>query len=117
MKQRIIPAKDLKTIQKWTNGAIARRRFKRMVQMKQIGGLKKPAYENGKLVSTKQVLLDDKELAYQMDYKAGGKGLYWNTKTVDIQKGRTYHGQWKADKFKSTWEGLGTIQFPDGSKY
>ena len=84
MKTRTIKGKDLNTIQKWTSGALARRRFKRLVQMKSIGGLKKPVYENGKLVSTKEELYKDSELAYLMDYQAGGKGLYWNTKWVDI---------------------------------
>ena len=117
MKTRTIASKDLNTIQKWTSGALARRRFKRLVQMKSIGDLKKPIYKDGKLIATDETLYKDSELAYHTDYQAGGKGLYWNTKWVDIQKGRMYHGQWKADKFKSTWEGLGTIKFPDGSKY
>jgi len=47
----------------------------------------------------------------------GGKGYYWNTFEVDIGKGRKYQGQWKADKYKSTWEGLGVIKFPDGAVY
>lgn len=32
----IIPMKDIKTIEKWTIGAVARRRFKKFVQIKTI---------------------------------------------------------------------------------
>jgi hypothetical protein len=43
--------------------------------------------------------------------------LYWNTQIIAIGNGKKYLGQWKAEKFKSTWTGLGTIFYPDGSKY
>ena len=117
MKERKILAKDVKTIEKWTQGALARRRFKKLVYLSQFTALQKPCYKDGKLTNTKDVLFSDDDIGYLTDYKAGGKGLCFNTKVVDIPKGRNYRGQWKADKFKSTWEGLGVLNFPDGSKY
>jgi len=117
MKERKILNKDIKTIEKWTKGALARRRFKKMVIVSQFTKLRKPVYDDGKREYLQEVLFNDDDIAYQIDWKAGGKGLSFNTKTVDLPKGKTYVGQWKADKFKSTWEGLGCINFPDGSKY
>lgn len=71
----------------------------------------------GKLVATDEPLFTDDDLAYQLSSQGGGKGYYWNTMEMDIGKDRKYLGQWKADKYKSTWEGLGQIKFPDGSIY
>ena len=62
--------------------------------------------------------MKDSELAELLNSKTSGKGLYWNTRTLDIKNGRTYTGQWtKVEKHKEQWTGLGTIKFPDGSKY
>lgn len=64
------------------------------------------------------MLLSDSELATALSTAGDGKGLYWNTRTLDIKNGRTYTGQWTAvQKKKEQWTGLGTIRFPDGSKY
>jgi hypothetical protein len=54
-----------------------------------------------------------------MAYHGGGKGLYWNTKWVDIGQGREYRGQWIANNNRKIqeWSGLGTILFADRSKY
>ena len=119
----VIPMKEVKIIEKWTTGAVARRRFKKFVQIKTIACQKKPIYKNGKLVKTNEVLLTDDEVAYQLSTKpgGGGKGLYWNTRVKDIKKGRKYRGQWTIPKNnkkeESVWEGLGIMQFPDGSRY
>lgn len=111
-------SKEVKQLHKWAKGAVARRRFKKFVQVKTIADQKKPVYENGKLVNTKEVLMKDKELAENLSSLGGGKGLYWNTRTLDIKNGRTYTGQWTAvQKNKEQWTGLGCIKFPDGSKY
>ena len=117
MQVKKIKIKDAETIKRWTQGALARRRFKKMFQSLTIARQKKPIYLKGKLVATEETLFTDDDLAYQLSPQGGGKGHYWNTNVVDIGKGRKYQGQWKADKYKSTWEGLGFIQFPDGSKY
>ena len=108
----------MKQLHKWAKGAVARRRFKKFVQVKSIADAKKPVYQDGKLSKTKEVLLKDSELAELLNSKTSGKGLYWNTRTLDIKNGRTYTGQWtKVEKHKEQWTGLGTIKFPDGSKY
>lgn len=101
---RVIPMKEIQIIEKWTTGAIARRRFKKFVQVKSIACQKKPVYKNGKLIKTDEVLMTDDDVAYQLSHKAGGKGHYWNTRFVDIQKGRKYRGQWTAptDKKKAS---------------
>jgi len=52
-----------------------------------------------------------------MDFRRGGKSLYWNNHFKDIGKNKQYQGQWTKDKYKPIWEGLGTINFADGSKY
>jgi len=57
-----------------------------------------------------------------MNDEKGGKNLTWinyfkpipdSTSTGGTQ--RKYKGQWKKDQ--QTWEGLGIIEFPDGSTY
>lgn len=109
---------DVKMLHKWAKGAVARRRFKKFIQIKSIASQKKPIYKDGKLTKTNEVLLDDSDLASSLSTTGGGKGLYWNTRTLDIKNGRTYTGQWTAvQKKKEQWTGLGTIKFPDGSKY
>jgi hypothetical protein len=74
-------------LHKWAKGAVARRRFKKFMQIKSIASQKKPVYENGKLTTTKEVLLSDSELAGSLSSVGGGKGLYWNTRTLDIKNG------------------------------
>lgn len=74
-------------------------------------------YQDGELIETEELLMSEKDIKYQLSPYAGGKGLYWNTKWKDIGEGRKYLGQWKWDKYKSTFEGLGTIKFKDGSVY
>lgn len=67
--------------------------------------------------------MTDDEVAYQLSTlpSGGGKGLFWNTRVVDIKKGRKYRGQWTIPKNNkkedSVWQGLGIITFPDGSRY
>lgn len=61
--------------------------------------------------------MDEDDIAYQLSSQGGGKGLYWDTFFKKIGDGRQYRGQWRTDKRKSTWEGLGIIIYPDGSKY
>ena len=118
VKTGVKTGNDVKMLHKWAKGAVARRRFKKFIQIKSIASQKKPVYENGKLTTTKEVLLSDSELAGCLSSVGGGKGLYWNTRTLDIKNGRTYSGQWTAvQKKKEQWTGLGTIKFPDGSKY
>jgi hypothetical protein len=87
---------DVKMLHKWAKGAVARRRFKKFIQIKSIASQKKPVYQNGKLTHTKEVLLSDAELGSCLSSVGGGKGLYWNTRTLDIKNGRTYSGQWTA---------------------
>lgn len=117
MEDRTITAKELKILERWGRGALARRKVKKMVQTMRIANLKKPIYREGKLVFTDKKLLSNDDLAFQLSSNGGARNLYWNTQLIDIGKGRKYEGQWKADKFKSTWTGLGTIVYPDGSKY
>ena len=119
LNDRTIMKKDFETIKKWGSGALARRRFKKLVQTKMIAGQRKPIYHDGKLIATNEFLMSDDDLAYQMAYNGGGKGLYWNTFYVDIGQGRKYQGQWISgnDRRKPKWAGLGTIVFADGSKY
>ena len=71
-------------IRKWGCGALARRRFKKLVQSRAIAGLRKPTYKEGKLVLTDQELMTQDDLAYQMSGEGAGRGLYWDTKPKDI---------------------------------
>ena len=87
-KNRVISKKDCETIKKWGSGALARRRFKKLVQTKMIAGQHKPIYHDGVLIATDELLMTDDDLAYQMAYQGGGKGLYWNTLWLDIGQGR-----------------------------
>lgn len=90
LTDRVISKKDCETIKKWGCGALARRRFKRIVQTKMIASQRKPVYHEGVLIATNDLLMTDDDLAYQMAYQGGGKGLYWNTYWVDIGQGRNY---------------------------
>lgn len=63
-KHQTISKKDIKTIEKWGRGALARRRFKRIVQTKMIAGQRKPIYHDGVLVATNDYLMTDDDLAY-----------------------------------------------------
>ena len=40
---------DVKMLHKWAKGAVARRRFKKFIQIKSIASQKKPIYQDGKL--------------------------------------------------------------------
>jgi len=53
-----------------------------------IAGQHKPIYHDGVLIATNELLMTDDDLAYQMAYQGGGKGLYWNTLWIDIGQGR-----------------------------
>ena len=64
MQDRKIKIKDAETIKRWTQGAIARRRFKKMMQSLTIARQKKPIYLKGKLVATEETLFTDDDLAY-----------------------------------------------------
>lgn len=52
-----------------------------------------------------------------MDYNRGSKNLVWNNNFIIIDKKKLYQGQWTKDRYKPVYQGLGTIKFPDGSKY
>ena len=54
----------MEIIRKWGLGALARRRFKRLVQGKTIAGLRKPKYIDGKFTHTDEVLMDDNDLGF-----------------------------------------------------
>jgi len=114
---RTIDVRNLGTIKRWAMGALARRQFKKTVQTLAVARQRKPLYADGKLVATDEVLFTDDEIAYQLSRYHGGKGLYWNTSLIDIGKGQKYQGQWKVDRDKPTWQGLGTIEFADGVVY
>jgi len=117
MQKHTIKKKDLEVVTKWTHGCIARRRLKKMLQLAEIQNMKKPIYKDGELVKVEELLMDEDDIAYQLSQQGDGKGLYWDTFFKKIGDGRQYRGQWRVDKRKSTWEGLGTIIYPDGSKY
>ena len=106
-------------MQKWGLGALARRRFKKLIQVAQYKTLNKPMYQNGRLVKTDEVLINDDDLAWQLSYAGAGKGLYWNKNEITLEEGKVYQGQWKAtsQRLKDTFEGMGTMKFKDGSKY
>lgn len=57
-----IPEKDLQSLKKWGKGAVARRRFKKLVQQKTIAGKRKPGYKGEKLVGMKDFLMDEEDL-------------------------------------------------------
>ena len=57
-----ISEKDMQVLKKWGKGAVARRRFKKLVQQKTIAGKRKPGYKGEKLVGMKQFLMDDEDL-------------------------------------------------------
>jgi hypothetical protein len=56
------------TIKKWAAGALARRRFKKLVLTKRVAGLKYPEYRGKDLVPTDECLFTDKELFRMTDF-------------------------------------------------
>lgn len=77
--------KELGHLKKWGKGAVARRRFKKLVQQKAIAGKRKPTYKGEKLVGMKQFLMEDDDLQYQISTNAEGRGLWWNTQWVELK--------------------------------
>lgn len=69
------------------------------------------------MVQSEESLFTFKEVSDLMDFKKGAKNLYWNNNFKQIGKNKKYQGQWTKDRYKPTWEGLGTIEFSDGSVY
>jgi len=63
--------------------------------------MKKPSFQDGKLVMSDEQFFTQDDIAYQMSYEGGSKGLYWDTKLKEIKKDRLYFGQWKATKRES----------------
>lgn len=59
------------------------------------------------------------DLAYEISTDGNARLLYWDTKEKKISDNRTYFGQYKLAKTndKDKFSGLGTIKYPDGSKY
>lgn len=102
MTSHTVTKAQMVIIKKWAGGALARRRFKKMVQANYYTSLKKPSFQDGKLEMMQQFFTED-DIAYQMSYEGDGKGLYWDTKLKDIKKERLYFGQWKATKRESQW--------------
>jgi hypothetical protein len=94
MKEHKVPMKQVNILNKWAAGAIARRRFKRIVLTKQIGELRYPKYEDKALSWSEERLFTDQELFVIMDFKRGSKSLVWNNFFKDIGKNKQYQGQW-----------------------
>lgn len=111
--------KQRDVLERWGLGALARRRFKKLAQLEVFTGLKKPMYVNGKLVQTKEVLIDEEDLRWYTSYDGAGKGLWWNTFETRLFDDKLYIGQFKSTKKRVNdhIEGLGTLRFKDGSKY
>jgi hypothetical protein len=86
--------KEVNILNKWAAGAIARRKFKRVILTKQIGELKYPVYSEKSIEWTKDRLFTDQELFVIMDFKRGSKSLVWNNFFKDIGKNKQYQGQW-----------------------
>lgn len=76
-------------------------------------------YIKGKLVYTEDRLFNDGDLSYQLNYTAGGQGLYWNNFALKLEDGTIYQGQWRKSKqrLNDKIEGLGTMVFKTGSRY
>ena len=117
MQDRVLPAKQVKSLQKWAHGAVARRRVRKLVQVLSIASQKKPIYLEGHLVPTSEVLLTEEQVAHYFKHIAPKNRLCWNTREIDIGKGRKYVGEWTKDRMAYSFEGLGTIRFEDGSVY
>mgnify|MGYP006119916713 CR=1 FL=1 len=68
-------------------------------------------------------MISNEELQRYINDERGGKNLTWvnyfkpipDTNSTGVNEQRKYKGQWKKDQ--KTWEGIGTIIFPDGSTY
>ena len=50
--------------------------------------MKKPTFQDGKLVMSDEQFFTHDDIAYQMSYEGGSKGLYWDTKLKEIKKDR-----------------------------
>ena len=76
--------------------------------------------------------MEENELYRWLNSDQGGKTLKWSNQFLDIEDQqldlqstpgasstqKKYKGHWKHDEAGSkTWEGFGTIEFADGSKY
>jgi hypothetical protein len=121
-KQTItVNPKQKEIIEKWGLGCVARRRFKKLVQLTMLKNLRKPLYVDGNLVLTKEVLINDDDIKWSLSVSGAGKSYYWNTKEKTLEDDKKYIGQWKKST-KSTKGGdyvggLGTMKFKDGSMY
>jgi len=89
-KEHKVPMKQVNILSKWAAGAIARRKFKRLIVTKQIAELKYPEYQEKSIVWTDERLLSDQELFIIMDFKRGSKSLVWNNFFKDIGKNKQY---------------------------
>ena len=91
-KKLIVTPKQREVLEKWGLGALARRRFKKLAQVQMYTNLKKPMYVNGKLVQTKEVLINEEDLRWYTSYNGAGKNLWWNTFESKLDEGKTYIG-------------------------
>jgi len=73
-----VPVKTVEAISKWTKGALARRRFKKIIITKNIQELKFPEYVGNELRSSNENLFSDKEIFLLLDYERGSKNKVWN---------------------------------------
>jgi len=96
-KLQTIKMKDVNSISKWTKGALARRRFKKLVLTKKIQALPYPVYEGNDIQYSEETLFTDKEMFIMVDYNRGGKELAWNNFQIPIGKDKFYQGQWTKD--------------------
>ena len=95
MQERKVPMNQINVLNKWAAGAIARRKFKRIILTKTIANLKYPKYEEKSITWTEDKLLTDQELFIILDFKKdGSKKLVWNNFFKDIGKNKQYQGQW-----------------------
>jgi hypothetical protein len=88
MQERKVPMMNVNVLNKWAAGAIARRKFKRIIITKMIAELKYPKYEEKTITWTADKLLTDQELFIIMDFKRGSKTLVWNNFFKDIGKNK-----------------------------
>jgi len=85
MKERKIPVKDMKIIEKWAQGASARRKFKKLVIQKQLQSLKYPEYKDNTIMSTEESLFTEKEIFLMTD-AARQKNYFFSTIEREIGK-------------------------------
>ena len=90
MVDRKIEVSKLTLINKWTKGALARRRLQKIIITKRIQNLKYPTYENQELKFTDETLFTDKELYLMMDYNRGSRNLVWNNHYIILDKKKLY---------------------------